>query len=335
MTISSTPRAPASGGHAAPNGPLAVEAAGLSFANPIVLAAGTAGYGRELSGIVALEKLGGIVTKAVSVVPRAGAPSPRVSDFAGGMINAIGLANPGLESVRSDQLPWLLDRLAGAPTRVIVNVVGSAVEDFATVVAGLEESAARSTATRPAPDAYELNVSCPNVRAGGMEFGADPATLRAVVVGARQVTGRPLFVKLSPTLADIAAAARIAIDVGADGLTLVNTVPGLVIDVEQRRPALGFGTGGVSGPAILPVGVLATWKVSRALPGVPIIGVGGVASATDALQYILAGATVVAIGTAAMRDPRLPERIVADLARWCDRHRASVRQLVGALQWPT
>lgn len=284
--------------------------------------------------MVSLQKLGGIVTKAVSVGPRAGAPSPRVAEFAGGMINAIGLANPGLESVRSEQLPWLLEHLADASTRVIVNVVGSTVEDFATVVAGLEESATRASGSRTSADAYELNVSCPNVRAGGLEFGADPATLRAVVAGARAATTRPLFVKLSPTLADIAGAARTAVDAGADGLTLVNTVPGLVIDVEQRRPALGFGTGGVSGAAILPVGVLATWKVSRALPGVPIIGVGGVTSATDALQYILAGATLVAIGTAAMREPRLPERIVADLQRWCERRDATVRQLVGTLEWP-
>jgi dihydroorotate dehydrogenase (NAD+) catalytic subunit len=334
MTISTPPRSPSGATRSAPDGPLSVEAAGIAFANPIVLAAGTAGYGRELSGIVALEKLGGIVTKAVSVLPRTGAPAPRVADFPGGMINAIGLANPGLESVRSDQLPWLLDRLASAPTRVLVNVVGSAVEDFASVVAGLEDAAARSTADRRAADAYELNVSCPNVRAGGIEFGADPRTLSAVVEGARKVTTRPLFVKLSPTLPDIAASARTAIDAGADGLTLVNTLPGLVVDVEQRRPALGFGTGGVSGAAILPVGVLATWKVSRAIPGIPIIGVGGVSSATDVLQYIFAGATVVAVGTAAMRDPRLPERIVADLGRWCDAHRVTVRQLVGTLEWP-
>jgi len=333
VTASSTHSARSSA-QASPDAPLAVDAAGIAFANPILLAAGTAGYGRELASVVALEKLGGIVTKAVSVAPRDGAPAPRVAEFGGGMINAIGLANPGLESVRSEHLPWLLAHLAGAPTRVIVNVVGSTVEDFATVIAGIEDAAARTSGARAGPDAWELNVSCPNVRAGGMEFGADPATLRAVVTGARAVTRRPLFVKLSPALADIAGAARTAVDAGADGLTLVNTVPGLVVDVERRAPALGFGTGGVSGAAILPVGVLATWKVSRALPGVPIIGVGGVASATDALQYVLAGATLVAIGTAAMREPRLPERIVADLRRWCEAHGTTVRQLVGTLEWP-
>jgi dihydroorotate dehydrogenase (NAD+) catalytic subunit len=167
-----------------------------------------------------------------------------------------------------------------------------------------------------------------------MEFGADPVTLRAVVAGARAATGRPLFVKLSPALADIVGAARIAMDAGADGLTLVNTLPGLVVDVERRRPALGFGTGGVSGPGLLPVGVLATWKVSRALPGVPLVGVGGVTSATDALQYLMAGATLVGIGTAAMRDPRAPERVVAELGRWCEREGTTVRQLIGSLEWP-
>ena len=334
MTVSSPPRNTVRSGNEAADSPLAVTAAGIAFANPVLLAAGTAGYGRELAGVVALEKLGGIVTKAVSMLPRAGAPSPRVGEFAGGMINAIGLANPGLDAVRSDHLPWLRDHLALSPTRVVVNVVGSVVDDFANVVAGIEEAAARAAAGQVAPHAYELNVSCPNVRAGGLEFGADPATLRAVVAGVRAVTTRPLFVKLSPTLVDIASAARTAVDSGADGLTLVNTVPGLVIDVDTRRPALGFGTGGVSGSAILPVGVLATWKVSRALPGVPIIGVGGIASATDALQYVLAGATLVAIGTAAMRDPRLPQRIVADLDRWCASQRTTVRQLVGTLQWP-
>ena len=328
MTTATARRQPAGG--APPDGPLAVDVARIRFANPIVLAAGTAGYGLELADVMRLDRLGGIVTKAVSVAPRPGAPAPRVAEFGGGMINAVGLANPGLEEARTRQLPELLDFLGGRGPRVIVNVVGSTVEDFATVVRGLE----KTSWERRAPDACELNVSCPNVRAGGMEFGADPVTLRAVVEGARKETTLPLFVKLSPALPDIAAAARVAVDAGADGLTLVNTLPGLVVDVERRRPALGFGTGGVSGPGLLPVGVLATWKVSRALPGVPLIGVGGVASATDALQYLMAGASLVGIGTAAMRDPRTPERVVADLEQWCARHRTTVREVVGSLQWP-
>lgn len=310
---------------------LSTTAAGLRFTNPVVLAAGTAGYGRELAGVLDLHVLGGLVTKAVSIAPRSGAPAPRVAEFDGGMINAVGLANPGLDSVRREHLPWLRAHVAPEGPRVIVNVVGNAVEEFAAVIEGIEETLPATGVS--GVDAYEINVSCPNVKAGGLEFGADPAALTAVVRAARVVTRRAIFVKLSPALADIAAAARVAIEAGADAISLVNTMPGLVIDVDRRRPALGFGSGGVSGAALLPVGVLATWKVHRALPSVPLLGLGGVQSATDVLQYILAGASIVGVGTAAMRDPRAPARIVDDLARWCDEKGTAVRELVGALEW--
>ena len=302
----------------------------LVFQNPIVLAAGTAGYGEELTGVVRLESLGGFVTKAVSLEPRAGAPPPRVAEFEGGMMNAVGLANPGLAAVRDEHLPWLASHLP--QTRKIVNVVGFVTDEFAAVVTGLEEAlnGARSSAV----DAYEINVSCPNVKAGGMEFGADRNALRAVVTSVRAATQRPVFVKLSPVLENIGDAARVSADAGADGITVVNTIPGLLIDVELRRPKLGFGTGGVSGPAILPVGVLATWKVRRAI-SLPILGIGGVATAEDALQYVMAGASLVGVGTAAMRDPRAPERIVAKLDEWCARHDVkNVQDLSGTLEWP-
>jgi len=302
--------------------PLAVAAAGIQFQNPVLLASGTAAYGRELAGVMRLNRLGGIVTKAVSVEPRAGAPAPRVADFGEGMINAVGLANPGVEAVRRDELPWLARELPRA--RVLVNVVGNVVEDFAEVVRRLDDA--------PGVHGFELNVSCPNTRSGGLEFGADLPTLVALVRGARAATRRPLFVKLSPTLPDIAAAARCAADGGADGLSVVNTLPGLLVDVETRRPALGFGTGGVSGPGLRPVGVLATWQVHRAVP-LPVIGVGGIASAADALQYLVAGASLVAIGTAALADPQTPERVVAGLARWCERHETSIARVTGSLQW--
>ncbi len=301
---------------------------GLTFQNPVVLASGTAGYGAELDRVVDLDALGGFVTKAVSVEPRAGAPAPRVAEFEGGMINAVGLANPGLDAVRREHLPWLASHLP--ETRKIANVVGFAVDDYPTVVAGLEAGLADGNA--PAIDAYELNVSCPNVKAGGMEFGADPLALRSVVERARRETRRPVFVKLSPTLERIGDAAKIAVDAGADAISVVNTIPGLLIDVDRRRPALGFGTGGVSGPAILPVGVLATWRVRRAVQ-VPILGVGGVASGSDALQYIVAGASLVGIGTAALRDPRAPMRVVKEMAAWCDAHGvARISDLVGTLE---
>jgi len=310
--------------------PLRTVVGGLVFQNPIVLAAGTAGYGRELTGVMRAERLGGIVTKAVSVAPRDGAASPRVAEFEGGMVNAVGLANPGLDAVRREQLPWLATHLS--ETRKIVNVVGFTIDEYPAVVAGLEE------ALRDLPgaaDAFELNVSCPNTKAGGMEFGADPASLAAVVTAARRETRRHVFVKLSPVLPNIADAARVAADAGADAISVVNTIPGLMIDVERRRPALGFGTGGVSGPAILPVGVLATWKVSRAVP-LPVLGVGGVSSGADALQYILAGASLVGVGTAALRDPRAPERILKELEAWTAKHGVTdIQTLRGALEWPT
>ena len=307
---------------------LQVEAAGLTFQNPIVLAAGTAAYGHELEGVVDLRALGGLVTKAVSPEPRSGAPAPRVAEFGGGMINAVGLANPGVAAVRAEHLPWLARSLPSV--RKLANVVGFAVEEFAAVIEQLEVSLGAESAG--ALDGFELNVSCPNVKAGGMEFGADPEALSQVVRRARAATARPLFVKLSPTLPEIARAAQTAVDAGADGLTLVNTIPGLVIDVERRRPALGFGTGGVSGTALLPVGVLATARVRRAVK-VPLLGIGGVSSAEDALQYLIAGATLVGIGTAMLRDPRAPERIVRGLARWCDRHGVThLADVVGSLE---
>lgn len=313
---------------------LSTVVAKLTFQNPILLAAGTAAYGRELADVMNIDALGGFVTKAVSVEPRKGAPAPRVAEFEGGMMNAVGLANPGLEEVRDAHLPWLATHLPHA--RKLVNVVGNAVDDFERVVATLDAAAGPwSAGSSGGIDGFELNLSCPNVKAGGLEFGANPETLRAVVSTARAATSRPLFVKLSPTLPKIAEAAQAAVDAGADAVTLVNTLPGLLVDVERRRPVLGFGTGGVSGAALLPVGVLATWRVSRAVR-VPILGIGGVRTAEDALQYLMAGASLVGVGTAALRDPRQPERIVRALDHWCARHGVrSVADLVGTLEWPT
>lgn len=298
--------------------------AGLDFQNPIVLASGTAAYGRELHDIVDLERLGGLVTKAVSLAPRPGAKAPRVSDFPGGMINAIGLANPGVDVVRETELPWLAAHLRAA--RVLVNVVGNAVEDFAEVIERLDDPSGVS--------GYELNVSCPNVKAGGLEFGADRVVLRSLIERARAATRKPIVIKLSPTLSDLAGTAQVVAEAGADAITLTNTLPGLVIDTETRRPRIGFGSGGVSGPPLLPVGVLATWRVSRVVT-LPIIGLGGVSRGEHALQYIMAGATLVGVGTASMVDPRAPERIVTELSRWCQRHGVtSLGTVRGTLEWP-
>ncbi len=284
-------------------GPLERDLFGTRFQNPVLLAAGTAGYGLELDGVIDLERLGGIVSKAVSRLPRAGYRAPRVAEFAGGMLNSVGLANPGLEHVRAHELPALVRRLRRA--RVLVNVVGFTVEEYADVVEGLEDVDGIT--------AYELNLSCPNTSAGGIEFGADPASVTAVVAACRRATRRGLAAKLSPVLPDIAGMALVARDAGADAISVVNTLPGSLFHGAEQR--LGNGSGGVSGPVLLPVGVLAVTRVLERTGGMPVIGVGGIASADDAEQYFRAGATLVAIGTAALADPRLPERVVRDLER--------------------
>lgn len=311
----------------APSSPTAVTVAGLAFRNPIVLASGTAGFGHELEDVMDLSAIGGLSTKAVSISPRAGNPALRVSEFAGGMINAIGLANPGLDAVKRDHLPWMPRH--HPETRLFVNVVGNSIDDFAVIVEALTDV--------PGVDAFELNVSCPNVKAGGLEFGADPAALASLVGAARAKTSRPIFVKLSPTLgAAIVDTARVAVDAGATGLTLVNTMPGLVIDTHRRRPRISFGSGGISGPALLPIGLLATWRVHRAMPTIPLIGLGGVSTGEDAIQYLMAGASLVGVGTAALRDPRAPARVARQLHDWCDRERITdLSTLTGTLQWPT
>jgi len=283
--------------------PAAIRAFGVSFQNPVLLAAGTAGYGLELDGVVDLDALGGIVCKAVSREPRHGNRAPRVAEFPGGMLNSVGLANPGLAQVRARELPALVAHLRRA--RVLVNVVGFTVEEYAEVVAGLEEVEGIA--------AYELNLSCPNTSAGGIEFGADAEFVRRIVAACRRVTHRGLAAKLSPVLPDIPAMAIAARDAGADAISLVNTLPGFLFD--GTGPRLGNGNGGVSGPVLLPVGVLATARVRERLDDITIIGAGGIRTAGDARQYLRAGATLVAIGTAGLADPRLPGRVARDLER--------------------
>jgi len=283
---------------------LSRELFGRQFQNPILLAAGTAGFGQELDGVLELDRLGGVVTKAVSREPRSGNTAPRVAEFPGGMLNSVGLANPGVVRVREHYLPWLASRLNRA--QVVVNVVGFTTEEYGAVVGELDGS--------PGITAFELNLSCPNTHAGGIEFGADRTTVHRIVSECRARTRLPLIAKLSPVLPDIAGMAVAARDAGADGITAVNTMPGR-LHAEDGSLRLGNGNGGVSGPALLPVGVLAVSRIVERLGSTPVIGVGGVRSADDARQYLRAGASLVAIGTAALADPHLPERIVADLER--------------------
>jgi dihydroorotate dehydrogenase (NAD+) catalytic subunit len=293
---------------------------GTEFRNPVLLAGGTAGYGRELDGILDLDALGGLVTKAVTPEPRTGNPALRATEYGAGMLNSIGLANVGLDAFRSEKLPWLRDRLRSA--RVLVNVAGRTVEDYTEVIDGLDGEEGFL--------GYELNVSCPNVKEGGAAFCARLDLLDEVVSAARARTQRPLVVKLAPNLPDIGGTAAAAVSAGADALTLINTFPGLLFDLESRRPVLGAGTGGVSGPGVLPMGVHAVWQAARRVD-VPIIGVGGIRSGSDAVQYLLAGASLVEIGTATFADPRAPERVLKELSRYGRSHGVDdVRELVGA-----
>jgi dihydroorotate dehydrogenase (NAD+) catalytic subunit len=277
---------------------------GARFQNPILLAAGTAGYGRELDGVMDVARLGGLITKAVSLAPRAGNAPPRVAEFRGGMLNSVGLANPGLSAVRSDHLPWLVR--SAPPARVLVNVVGFEIGEYAAVIEGLEEIEGIT--------AYELNLSCPNTSAGGIEFGADPVCVTQIIAQCRARTGLPIIAKLSPVLPDIGGVAVVARDAGADGISVVNTVPGSLTH-DDGRQRLGQGAGGVSGPALLAIGVRAVSRVLERTGGMPVIGVGGVTTAGDARQYLRAGASLVAIGTAGLADPRVPERVIAHLER--------------------
>jgi dihydroorotate dehydrogenase (NAD+) catalytic subunit len=270
---------------------------GARFQNPVLLAAGTAGFGREVDGVIDLEALGGLVTKAVTLERRSGHPGPRVAEFVGGMLNAVGLANPGLETVVADELPWLA-RLRRP--RVLVNVAGTTVEDYAQVVERLTDVAVVT--------AFEINASCPNTSAGGLEFGSTADGLATLVRRCHRVATKPLVVKLSPALPDVAGMAEIARDEGAAAVSLVNTMPGALAG------RLGYGQGGVSGPALLPIGVLATRRVRERVE-LPLIGVGGIRTAADAREYLRAGASLVAVGTAALADPRAPERIARELER--------------------
>lgn len=277
---------------------------GRRFQNPVLLAAGTAGFGNELAGVMDLSRLGGLVTKSVSLEPRDGNPPPRVAEFRGGMLNSIGLANPGVARAAAHDLPALA--AIAPPAQVIVSVVGFTVDEYAEVLARLDPP--------PAVAAIEINLSCPNTAAGGIEFGADRASVEAVLSACRRKTDLPLVAKLSPVSPDIADLARAAEDAGAAAITVVNTVPGRLLDLDHR-PRLGSGRGGVSGPALFPVGLQATVAVLEATKGLPVIGAGGASTAADVRQYLAVGATLVQIGTASLADPRVPERIVRRLER--------------------
>jgi len=299
---------------------LGQELFGVRFRSPVLLAAGTCGFGEEVAEVVDLESLGGMVTKSVTLEPRAGNPAPRVAEFRAGMINSVGLANPGAREVRAKKLPWIRDHLRGTP--VFVSVAGHALREYLEVVHILEGAEGFL--------GFELNLSCPNdSQRGSLPFALDPRALSEVVSGVRALTQRPLLVKLAPNTPDWAPVVRAAEEAGADGLTLVNTLPGLVLDPQTRRPAVGAGAGGVSGPALRAIGVHAVWR-ARQNTALPLVGVGGISSAEDAVQYLLAGASLLQMGTASFWDPRSAERVTKELDRFGRREGiADLNELIG------
>jgi dihydroorotate dehydrogenase (NAD+) catalytic subunit len=300
-----------------------VSLAGLELASPIIAASGTFGYGIEFEDIVALERIGGFVTKGISLQPIAGHAAPRIVQTAAGMLNAIGLQNVGVEEFIRRKLPPL-GRYPRA--NVIVNIFGYQVAEYIAVIERLNQAEGIA--------AYELNVSCPNVHAGGMAFGADAGELAYLVHQAKAASARPLIVKLSPNVTSIAHLAKIAASEGADALSLTNTFLAMSIDSETRRPRLTNVTGGLSGPAIKPIALRMVYESARAV-SIPILGMGGITTVEDVVEFLLAGATAVQVGTASYADPRAVERLARGLESWCRSHGvAKVSSLTGALEIP-
>jgi dihydroorotate dehydrogenase (NAD+) catalytic subunit len=301
---------------------LSVEIAGLRLKNPLIAASGTFGYGVEYEGILDLSRLGGLVSKGLYLEPRDGCPPPRLVETPSGLLNAIGLQGVGVRAFVRDVLP----RLARHDTAIFVNVCGDTVEEYAEVARILDDA--------PGVAGLEINISCPNVKKGGMAFGGDPRMTHEVVAAVRKATRRPVIPKLSPNVADITVFARAAAEAGADALSCINTLLGLAIDVETAKPALAFGTGGLSGPAIRPLAVRMAWQASRAV-AIPVIGVGGIASARDALEFLIAGCRAVQVGTANFVNVGIYDQMLADLADYLERHgRKDINEVVATLSYP-
>ena len=300
---------------------LGVELGGLRLKNPLIAASGTFGYGVEYEGILDLSLLGGIVSKGLYLEPRDGCPVPRIVETPSGLLNAIGLQGVGIRAFVKDVLP----RLARYDTAVIVNVCGDTVEEYAEVA---------RIADAPGVAALEVNISCPNVKKGGIAFGGDPRMTHEVVSAVRKATRLPVIPKLSPNVADVTVFARVCEEAGADALSCINTLLGLAIDVERRVPRLAFGTGGLSGPAIRPVALRMAWQAARAVR-IPVIGIGGITSAEDALEFLIAGCRAVQVGTANFVDPGIYARILAGFEAYLQRHRVeSIGEVVGSLCFP-
>jgi dihydroorotate dehydrogenase (NAD+) catalytic subunit len=300
-----------------------VRFAGIELANPVIAASGTFGYGIEFEEIVSLEGIGAFVSKGLSLEPMAGNEAPRIVQTAAGMINAIGLQNIGVDDFIAKKLPELKRY---PKCKCIVNVFGYKVTDYVAVIEKLNEAEGIV--------AYELNVSCPNVHEGGMTFGADAGALEVLVAKAKAASKRPLIVKLSPNVTSVAQMARVAALAGADAISLVNTFLAMGIDVETRQPTIRNVTGGLSGPAIKPIALRMVYETAKAV-SIPVIGMGGIVTAEDAVEFLLAGATAVEVGTASYADPRAVERLVKGLEGWCRSHNVErATSLTGGLKIP-
>ena len=306
--------------HEAVNSKLAIEVAGISFNNPVLTASGTCGYGLDMAELIDLNRLGGICTKGLSAKPMRGNAPWRIVETHGGMLNAIGLQNIGARAFVTEKLP----ELRKYDTRIIPNVFGYTLDEYIEAIQLLEEG--------EGIHGYELNISCPNVKAGGESFANDPRQAAAVTEAVKKVATRPVIVKLSPNVTDVAAVARAVEAAGADALSLINTAVGMAIDINTRKPRIANVTGGLSGPAIKPIAVRCVFQAFRAVK-IPLIGIGGIAAVEDALEFIIAGASAVQVGTANFYDPSASIKIAAGLAAYCEQHGlANIGQLVGTVR---
>lgn len=298
---------------------LTVQLGPLTLANPVVLAAGTCGFGLELAPYLDLEQVGAVTVKSLTLEAWPGNPPPRLAETPAGLLNAIGLENPGVDFFLAEIWP----RLRHFRVPVIASIAGRSPEEYAACAARLGRA--------PGLAALEVNISCPNVKEGGLAFGSRPETAAAVVAAVRRQTELPLLVKLAPMAADVVAVARAVVAAGADALSVANTLPGMAIDVEGQRPRLGNVVGGLSGPAIKPVALRLVWEVAGALPGVPVLGLGGISTAEDALEFLLAGARAVGVGTATLVNPAAALAILEGLRDYCQRRGVQrLADLVGA-----
>jgi dihydroorotate dehydrogenase (NAD+) catalytic subunit len=303
-----------------PSPRLAIRCGGIDFSNPVLTASGTFGYGKEFEGLIALPALGGLVTKGISPNPRFGNPPPRIYETAAGMLNSIGLENVGVEGFAKNKLPFL--RTCG--TKVLVNFFGTTFDEY--VACGEQLGKLEGI------DGLEMNVSCPNIKAGGIEFGREARVLGELVRACRKVIAKPLWVKLTPNTSDIVALARACAESGADAVSVINTITGMAIDPHARKPRLATIFGGLSGPAIKPIALRMVYQIHRAGIGIPICGIGGIQTGIDAVEFLLAGASTVQVGTQNFIDPASAERIVGEIEGYCRQYGISdFRELIGAL----